>query len=165
MAAVLLSVAAIGLSVILPGPVGASGPAGSGTIEVAHVHTSGAHAGNTTCEVWAGANITINVTGAGAVAVQGSALLVINHEVETADAALIYVQNTTSSCTSTDWTSYYTVPSSLPTTVSIEVSVPVGNVFNVPAAGEYTFYTMEQAASGSEVYFWAIALEAVFYPT
>ena len=144
------------------GPIGLTGPQGNGTVVVWHAHESGFPPASSSCTDWAGANITINVTGPGLVVVQGNALVYVSHVIETPDVGYLYIQNDTNPCTGVYST--FTVPSSIDSTVLLE-TLPANGVFHVAGPGEDTFIVMDMATTGGDVSFSYISLVAVFYPT
>lgn len=143
------------------GPIGVQGPHGNGTVVATHSHESGFPRASATCTLWAYANISINVTGPGVVAIQGEAQILINHTVETEDIAYVYIQNGSSPCSGAN--TVLTIPSNLPSTILLE-TVPVQGVFTVSGYGEDTFTVMDMAASGADIAFSYISLVAVYYP-
>ncbi len=188
--AVVLSAAALGASLVIPGPAGPSGtngtngtngttgatgangatgpigPAGPGTI-MASVNVSTSSAVPTTCQEVPGRNVTIKVTGPGVVVVQGAMMFNIAHTAGTLDEVDTTLSTTANTCDNfSPWAMFAYVSAAVPTG-TYWPQVFMQRAFNVTAAGSYTFYVnimgFGGAGAGDAVRY--SSLIAVFYPS
>lgn len=183
-AAIGLAVLAIVIALAVPGPVGPTGPAGSNGSDGAQGPPGGSGprgpgslvATNSTtavpqqqfaagCNHFAGADVSINATGAGRIVVWATVRFSLSHTAGATDLVWFFLKNTTTSCALTDATTELRYNSQEPTQVYFQTTTIIDS-FNVGSAGTYKFYVNAQMVSGSlnaNDYLEAAFLAAVFY--
>jgi len=117
------------------------------------------------CTNYPGAEITITVPSAGTIAVLAEVRTIINHSIGNGDLLVVFVESSTLDCTY-PYGSARSVSANWPTDPAIEDTAAPLRVFNVSAAGTYTYYLNGQTISGSGLgnrFLSAISV-AVFYP-
>jgi len=146
------------------GLTGLQGPPGPGSLVSFKTLDMAAPIG-TTCTNYPGAEITITVPSAGTIVVLAEARTIINHSIGNGDLLSVFIESSASDCTY-PWGWARSVPANWPTDPVIEETATPLRVFNVSAAGSYTYYLNGQTVSGSGVgnrFLSAISV-AVFYP-
>lgn len=157
--AVALSLVAIVVAVLMPGPPGA------GTI-MAQGSQGGPVTIGSTCTHYPGAEVVITVPRAGAVVVSATVGVGINHTFAVADEARIVLATSDTDCAITDSTAFVSVPASSPQDSAYYVTVPLLRSFPVAGAGTYAFRVNGVMAQGADSYdrFDSASLVATFYP-
>lgn len=179
MAALVISILALVVSLTIPGPTGPAGatgtggatgpqgpqgPAGPGSLMAAN-STSQVVAMESTCTNYEGAALTIAIPRAGRIEVSADVMLEIGHTAGTRDNAWTMISNDTSTCTIDPSMAIFLVPDSL-ATGSYWGTVPMMKNYTVAAPGSYTFYInglMQSGQSTGDDFFFGY-LAAVFYP-
>jgi len=181
--ALLLAVAALAVSVVVPGPTGvkgdtgpqgpagqdgtngAQGPAGPGSLMVTASHFSYGTI-TTTCTNYAGAEVTITVPGPGTVLVSGHVLGRMDHTAGNSVWMYVYVERSGSVlCTDDSYWGYMSVNSDEPTGMYFD-TIPVMHAYGVGTAGTYTYAVdAECGGVGGSCLLLESALAAVFYPS
>lgn len=180
MAALVISIVALGVSVAAPGPTGPAGatgatgatgpqgpqgPVGPGTV-MATNSTSRVVAMGSTCTNYDTAALTILVPRAGRIEVSADVMLEIGHTAGLQDNAWTMISNDTTTCTIDPSMAIFLVPDTLPSG-DYWGTVPMMKNYTVPAAGPYRFYVNGMMFSGDSVgddFFFGY-LAAVFYPS
>lgn len=177
MAALVISIVALVVSLAIPGPTGPAGtngangatgpqgPAGPGSL-VATNSTRKIVAIESSCTNYETANLTIAVPRAGRIVVSATVMLAIDHTAGTQDNAYTMISNDTTTCAINPSMAIFLVPDTL-ATGSYWGTVPMLKNYTIPAAGSYTFYVngrmFSGQSAGDDFFFGYMA--AVFYPS
>ena len=187
--AVILAVAALTMSLVIPGPAGApgapglngtdgtdgatgpqgpqgpQGPPGNGTLMARAAEGVAADIAST-CTRFTGAEVTIDVPGPGTVVVTAVVVLDVSHTSGTRDLANVVIQQALTTCPIDPYRGLVVVQAGLPTD-SYAVNVPLQRPFTVSGTGTITLGVNGQMAQGHDAgdQFYTASLVAVFYPS
>jgi len=160
MLAVVLSMIALVLVVLLPGPTA------PGTL-MAHRSRGGPATIGATCTRYPGAEVSIQVPGPGTVVVSATVGVGVGHEFGFDDEPRIVVAASSTDCSLNNYTAFVSVPATLPTDPVHFETVPLLRPFPVSSGGTYTYYVNGVMARGADAgdRFDSASLVAVFYPS